>query len=118
MKTSTGIGINSGAMRERVIIQTRTTTQDSSGDPLPTWSQFASRRAEIVRFPYGKEIFASAERHGRVQTLFRLRKLEGVVPAMRLLCRGKVYNIISATDPTGRDEELIVYTEELVEQTP
>lgn len=118
-RTSTGIGINPGAMRERVIIQTRTTTQDSSGDPLPVWSQFASRRGEIVRTP-GKEVFSStsAERVATVPTLFRLRKLDGVSPAMRLLCRGRIYDIISAIDPTGRGEELLVYTQELVEKTP
>lgn len=116
-RTSTGIGINSGAMRERVIIQSQTTNRDSSGDPLPTWSTFASRRAEILRTP-GHEIFAAAQRNGRVPTLFRLRALEGVRPAMRLLCRGRVYNITSAIDPTQRGEELVIYTEELVEETP
>lgn len=117
MKTSTGIGINSGAMRERVVIQSRSTTLDSSGEQLNTWTLFSTRRAEVVR-TYGREIFASAARQARVPTLFRLRKLEGVLPGMRLLCRGKLYDIISAIDPTGRDEELLITTEEIVGETP
>lgn len=117
MKTSTGIGINPGAMREQVMIQSRSTSQDSSGDPLLVWTTFATVRAEVVRTP-GKEVFSALERLARVPTLFRLRFLAGVEPSMRLLCRNRVFNITSAIDPTGRDEELLVYTQELVENVP
>lgn len=120
MKTSTGQGINAGAMREQVTLQTRSTQQDSSGEPLPQWNQFATLRAEIVRFPSGKSTFdqASAQRIARVPTTFKLRWLDGVLPEMRLLNRSKVYRIMSAIDPTGRHEELLIMCEELVGATP
>lgn len=117
MKPTTGLGINPGAMREQVRLESRSTAQDTVGEQILTWSLFALRRAEVVRTP-GKELWASMERNGRVPTMWKLRWLDGVLPAMRLICRGKVYNIVSALDPTGRQEELLITSEELVGDSP
>jgi len=119
MKPTTGQGINAGAMREQVTIQSRTITQGSSGEPLPNWLTFATRRAEVVRMP-GRSTWdaGSTERVGRLPMTFKLRWLDGVVPEMRLICRNKVHRIMSAMDPTGRQEELLITCEELVGETP
>lgn len=117
-RTSTGIGINAGAMRDSVTIQTRSSTQDSQGQPAVIWSTFVACRAEVTRVP-GKEIYASDERNGRVPTAWKLRWQDGITPvSTRLLNRGKVYQILSAIDPTGRHEELLVTCLELVGQLP
>ena len=107
--------VNAGAMRHQVRLETRSTARDAAGEPLLSWSLFAERRAELVRTP-GTELFAQG-RNGRVPTVFKLRYLAGVTPAMRLLCKGKVFNIISAIDPDGHRAELLVTAEELVEET-
>ncbi len=108
--------ISAGRMREVVRIEQRSPTQDAAGEFLLNWTLFAQRRAEIVRTP-GREVWSSSERQGRVPTLFRLRYLDGVMPAMRLICNAKVYDIISAIDPDGLGAELVLTTEELVEAT-
>lgn len=109
--------MNPGRMRHTVRIEARSTTRDAAGEPKLEWSIFAApRRAELVRTP-GTEIFAQG-RNGRVPTVFKLRHLDGVLPQMRLLFRDKVYNILSAIDPDGCRAELLVTTEELVEETP
>lgn len=118
MKTSTGIGINAGAMRERVTIQARAEQQDSAGELQLSWNIFARARAELMRTP-GREVFDSIERNARVPTTFKLRFLDGVLPKMRLIdSKSRVFNIVSAMDPTGRREELLVTCLELVEDTP
>ncbi len=104
-------------MREVVRIDQRSTTQDAAGEPLDTWTEFATRRAAIERTP-GRELWASSERQGRVPTVFRLRWLEGVLPAMRIVNNSKVLNIVSAIDPDGMRAELVITAEELVEEVP
>ena len=104
-------------MRHRVTIQRRATGTDAAGGVLNSWEDFASRLASIDR-AVGSEVWASAQRSGRVPTVFRLRYLEGVTPAMRLLFGGQAYNITSVVDQEGRKAELVITAEELVEETP
>ncbi len=106
--------VDAGAMRHQVRIEQRSTTQDAAGEPVNTWTLFAERRAELVRAP-GREIWASAQRNGRVPVVFRLRYLAGVLPQMRLVFDGRTHNILSAVDQAGREEELVIAAEELVE---
>ena len=109
--------LRAGEMRHRVRLEQQSTSVDAAGQPLTTWSLFAERWAAIQRTP-GGEVFASAQRGGRVPTVFRLRYLAGVTPAMRVVLGAKAYNILSAFDPSGLKEELVLTTEELVEVTP
>jgi SPP1 family predicted phage head-tail adaptor len=109
--------MRAGSMRHQIQLQTRSTTQDAVGEPANTWTDFAVVRASIDRTP-GREVFSSAERNARVPTVFRIRYIAGVLPSMRILFGGKVYNITSAIDQTGIKEELMISAEELVEATP
>lgn len=104
----------SGQMRVRVRIEEQTSTQDASGQPLDTWTEFATRWAKLRRAP-GREIFASAQREGRVPVVFELRYVAGVKPGMRLVFGGKVHDIISAVDPDQRRMDLVITAEEHVE---
>lgn len=117
MKPTPANTLSPGALRQKITIQQRSTTQDAAGEQLPVWSTFATRRAELIRLP-GKEVFASETRNGRVPATWRLRWLEGVLPKMRVVDQeNRVYDIISASDPTGRREELLITSQELVEET-
>lgn len=117
MKTSTGININAGSMRAQIVIQKRVSGQGTSGEPSVGWDAFATRRAEVLRTP-GHEVFSSQQRTGRIPTMWKVRYLDGVQPSMRIVYRTRVYNILSAIDPTGRREELVITAEELVEEVP
>lgn len=108
--------IRAGDLRHSVTIERRSSTQDAAGEPVRTWTLVATRRAAIKRLP-GSEVFSAQQNQGRVPTVFLLRWLSGVLPAMRLTSGGKVYNITSARDPDGRLEMLEVVCEELVEET-
>ena len=115
-------GLNPGQMRHVIRIDKRSSDQDAAGEPVLTWSPFAPPvRAQLEVVP-GREIWSSAERQGRVPTIFRIRYLPGVVPSMRLIHRRddleKVYDIISAIDPDGLRVELVLNCEELVEVAP
>lgn len=105
--------MRAGDMRHQVTIEQRSTTQDAAGEPSLTWSTYVTRRAAVDRAA-GREVWASAQRQGRVPVVFRLRYLSGVTPAMRIVWGGRVHNILSAVDQGGLGEELIITAEELV----
>lgn len=112
--------MRAGPMRHQIQLQLRSTVQDAAGEPSNVWTLFSMQRASVERSP-GKEIWASAQRNGRVPTLFRIRYLANVTTDMRLVhlcCGSKVHNILSAVDQEGRKEELLLTTEELSGETP
>lgn len=109
--------VHAGAMRHSIDLQQQATTQDAAGQQSLTWTTFATRRAAVDRAP-GSEVWASAQRGGRVPVVFRLRFLSGVTPAMRVVFGGKAHNILSAVDEGGRGEELVITAEEIAEAAP
>ena len=116
------MALNLGAMRHVVRIEQRSPAQDPTGDQVLSWSPFVGpRRAEIVSTP-GREFFNSAERQGRIPTIFKLRYLDGVTPAMRLIHSTggveAVFKILSAIDPDHLRVELVITCEELVGEEP
>jgi SPP1 family predicted phage head-tail adaptor len=101
-------------MRHRVTIQQRSAVRDAAGGVRDAWEDVATRWASLDRAT-GSEVWASAQRSGRVPVVLRLRYLSGVLPGMRLLYDERPHNILSAVDQAGRREELIITAEELVE---
>jgi SPP1 family predicted phage head-tail adaptor len=111
------MAIRAGELDTRISIEVRSTTQDAAGEPAVEWQPFAQRWASIERTP-GSEVWASAQRSGRVPTVFRLRYLDGVKPAMRVVVGTSVYDIKSVVRPSGRAPDMLLVTEELVEAAP
>jgi len=115
--------IRTGDYRHVVEIQVRSEVKDAAGEAADTWNVFARRRAAIQRTP-GDEVFASAQRGGRVPVVLRLRWMEGVRTAMRLVfrcgcCAGRgVHDVKSAIAADGRNEEMLITAEEHTEGTP
>jgi head-tail adaptor len=109
--------IRPGAMRYRVTIRRRASGVDAAGGLLDGWEDVATRWASRDRTP-GSEVWAAAQKSARVPAVFRLRPLDGVSPAMRLVCKGAVYEIVSAINSGGIEAELVITAEELVEEAP
>jgi SPP1 family predicted phage head-tail adaptor len=111
------MAINPGPMRKVIRVEERSTLPDSAGEQLVNWTLVLEQRAAITRAP-GREAWSASERSGRVPTEFRTRWRADVkvVPRMRLICDGSLYNIISAIDPDGMRAELVITCEELVEE--
>lgn len=108
---------NAGAMRDVVRIEQRSSSQDNAGEQVAIWSLVCERRAEKLPYP-GSEVWSSKERVARIPTLFKMRwpKEVTVLPQMRLICKGRLYNIISAVDVDGRAVDLLLSCEELVSE--
>ena len=113
--------LNPGLMRFSLRIDQRSSSQDASGGQVDVWNQFHTCRAQIERTP-GSEIWDANQRQGRVPVVFGIRYFPGVLPSMRVIFKRdgieKVHNIISAIDPDGLRVELLLTTQELVEEVP
>jgi head-tail adaptor len=112
------MAIRAGELDTRVRIEQRSTTQDAAGEPATTWTLVAERWASLERTP-GSEVWASAQRNGRVPTVFRLRYLAGVLPSMRVVVGDtQVFDIKSVVRPSGRASDMLLVTDQIVEATP
>lgn len=109
--------LNPGEMRHQVRLEVRSSTQDAAGEPVHTWSLFAERRASFEQMP-GRELWGSEQRLGRAPTIFRVRYIPGVVPSMRLIWLGRLFDVVSVTDPDGLRVEQVLTCLEQVEQSP
>lgn len=104
-----------GAMRHRIAIQVRSTTQTPSGQPAFVWTNLAEVAAAVEPLMGGREILASSERQARIPTRFRIRYLAGVLPKMRIVWDSRWFDISEVQQPRGIKHELVIWTEELVD---
>ena len=93
--------MRAGLLRHRVTIQNLTTAQDSFGDIVETWSDFATVWAQVEDLS-GREFFAAAQVNSEIKTRVRIRYMEGVKPTMRILHGTRTLEIISPIDPDGK----------------
>lgn len=112
--------MNPGRMRHEVSIEKRSTSQDSAGEQLLTWSVVVTRRAALERAP-GAEVWAAAGRNARIPTVFRMRYEQDVYSALtaaetRLVFGGQPYDIVSVIDRDGLKAEMLVTTQQHVEE--
>lgn len=94
--------MRAGLLRHRVTIQNLTTAQDSFGDIVETWSDFATVWAQVEDLS-GREFFAAAQVNSEIKTRVRIRYMEGIKPTMRILHGTRTLEIISPPiDPDGK----------------
>lgn len=106
-----------GEMRHAIRIERQVTTQDATGQRNLSWVEVVTRRASI-EYASGSEVWASAQRSGRIPTIFRLRYVAGVTPDMRIVHGDRVFNILSVVDQEGRHEQLVITAQEEVGKVP
>lgn len=112
--------VNSGDLRHRVAIQEPIETQDSiTGSISRTFQTVNDERGYWGSLPAAKmplsarEFEAAAAIQAQTSTRFVVRWLPGIVPKMRLICEGRIYNINGAMEDqdTGRDYITLSCTE-------
>ena len=108
--------ICAGALRRRITLQTRTTTQDSFGGQSTTWIDVASVWASIE--PSGGRELMTAQAMNieapstitiRWQPAFRDPK---AVAAMRAVYGSRIYNIHASENPEERNSVLVLLASE------
>jgi SPP1 family predicted phage head-tail adaptor len=96
--------IRSGNLDRRVVIQTSTESQGSTGEVTPSWSTFATVWASR-RDTLGSERVRAGAETAMADAVFRIRWLSGVTAKMRLTEGSDVWDIVALAE-LGRREGL------------
>lgn len=88
-------------LRDVVTIQAPGTAQDDIGEPIAAWVDVATVRAS-VRDLTGRELMAAQAAQSLVTTNITIRFRADVLPAMRVLRGGEVFDIQTVMNPSGK----------------
>lgn len=95
-----------GDLNRRIIIQSATTTQDANGEPVQSWSTFATVWAKVTDIS-GREFVLSGGVQNEVQTKILIRYLFGVLPAMRIVDGSRTYTVEAVLEQGNRAQQLM-----------
>jgi SPP1 family predicted phage head-tail adaptor len=106
--------MNAGRFDRRLIVQTRTLSQDSLAGRVETWTDTANIWAE--RMPKSASETEAADSERQVATeQFRIRHMAIDATDNRIIYRAEVYQILGVTESGGRRAYLILETRKLSE---
>lgn len=95
-----------GLLDRRITIQTPSDTLNALGEPVKSWTSYATVWAAIEPIS-GREFWAMQQVHSEVTVRIRIRYLSGVLPKMRISSGGsKVYNIEAIINPGEKNGHL------------
>ena len=101
--------MRAGNLDIKIIIQSATDARDAYGAVIPTWDTFATvwARKKDIR---GDEYFAAQQMNARVDAVFTIRYLSGLLETMRIAYDGKLWDIRSIGN-LGRRDGMEIYAE-------
>jgi SPP1 family predicted phage head-tail adaptor len=86
--------VRAGALRHRITFQVPGLTQDpETGEMLPGWENLWEKVAASVEPLSARDLIAAQAGQSEASGRMVIRYRAGVLPAMRILHRGDVYNI-------------------------
>lgn len=95
------MALAAGKLRHRVVVEEQVTVINSFGESDTDWAPFANVWAAIEPLS-AREFLAASQVQSAVTCKIIMRNLPGLLPSMRILHRGKVYNIAGIlTDPVS-----------------
>jgi SPP1 family predicted phage head-tail adaptor len=98
--------MRSGSLRHSVTIEARHDAKDTFGGLSPQWRPVATNVPASIEPLKGKELFNAQQVQSEVLLRIRIRYRPGIVPAMRVKYRGRVYGILYVIDINLKNEEL------------
>lgn len=76
--------MQAGRLRRRVLIEQPVDTQDSFGEPITDWQDFAVSVPAAIEPLSGREFYAAQQEQSEVTTRIRIRWRKGVTELMRV----------------------------------
>jgi len=102
-----------GKLKDRIVIQQRSTSKDGFGEQLHTWTTFNTVWARVEPLS-GKEFFAAQEFRAEVTTKITIRYLSGVLPKMRVSFDGSIYDIHAVMNIIEENKKMVLMCSEIV----
>lgn len=106
--------MRAGRLRHRVTIQQCTETQNSYGEAVKEWTDYATVWASVEPAK-GREFWESQQVNAEITGTVVMRYLAGVKSKMRVLYDGRVFEILAVINPDERNRELQLAVKEMVE---
>lgn len=92
------------------VVQTPTESANAIGEPILTWSTFATRWIAILPLTGNEQMTAMAS-EGSITHRVRMRYTPGLKPKMRVVADGRTFEIMSAVERGRREEHELMVTE-------
>jgi len=86
--------MKSEELKHRITLQTFSTTVNDNGFEVEEWTDFKELWAAVTNL-HGREYFEAAAVQAENTVKFTIRYLPNIEPTMRILFKGKQYNITS-----------------------
>lgn len=97
--------MRAGRLRTKITIESKSTSTNSVGEPIITWTSYLNRWAEALE-QSGREFQATAQRQADVSNVFRIRYTLGLSPSTHRVKVGtRLFDIVSVIDVGERHEE-------------
>jgi SPP1 family predicted phage head-tail adaptor len=104
-----------GEMRKRILIQRQSDSGTASGETTQTPSDFRRAWARILPTA-GGESWIAKELQELITCRINMRYQKGILPKMRAVWQGRIFNFVSVRDLEEMHEELeILAKEEIAE---
>lgn len=91
-----------GKLRHKGIIESLVKTADAAGGPLESWTKFSDVWCDIKPLN-GKEKYVSSEKHATATHQVIMRYKSGIKPEMRLVSRGRIFEIKASLNVNEED---------------
>lgn len=102
-----------GLLRQRVTIEQPVYTNNTIGEPVTTWSTFATVWAAIEPNT-GQAYYLAKQTESTASGRIRMRYRDGIKPTMRVKYGERYFTIISVIQPKENSKELhLIYSEAL-----
>lgn len=102
--------MRSGKLRQRVLLQSLQTGQDTFGQPLRTWNDVATVWARVSPVT-GREVYSAKAEYAQADMKIEMRYRSGVKAAMRAVHDGTIYNIKAVLDFDERHTDILLLCE-------
>ena len=102
--------LRSGEMDTKATVQTPAESQNAVGEPVLTWSTFATRWISVLPLS-GTEQLQAAAAEANVTHRIRMRYTDGLKPKMRLVADGRTFEIMSVIERGRREEHELMASE-------
>jgi SPP1 family predicted phage head-tail adaptor len=91
-----------GKLDNRITIQRRNVVQNTRGEDVEGWTDFAEVWAE-KRVTADDEAFRAQQRLSTQGVNFRIRYRKGISPQMRVLCDGATWKVLGVAEINRRE---------------
>ncbi len=100
-----------GKLRHSGVIEQYSEHRNTLGETLKTWAEFSKVWCDIKPLN-GNEKYVSAEKHATATHQVIVRYVAGVNPKMRLVSRGRTFEILAALNVNEQDKMIQLIVEE------